>query len=108
MQDDETIYAILNDLNDQLRSVKDVHRWVELDIAFHRCLIESSGLSPLLAFNDLLAVFFVRFRESVKKAELKVGMESHQRLIDFLNRGRLAAACDELRVHIESHRQRIP
>jgi len=108
MREDDGIAEALNGVNEQLRSTRDLQRWVEHDIAFHRCLIESSGLSPLLAFNDLLAVFFVRFRESVKRAEWKQGIDSHQRLIDFLSHGKLAAACDELREHIESHRRRIP
>jgi DNA-binding FadR family transcriptional regulator len=107
MRQDAAVYAALKQLNDQLRRAKELARWVELDIAFHRLLVESSGLSPLLAFNDLLAVFFQRFRESVKKAEWKQGIESHQRLIDALRDQKLDAACDELRRHVESHSQRL-
>ena len=49
-------------------------------------------------------MFFQRFRESVKKAEWKVGMEAHRRIVNHLATGRVDAAADELRRHIDSHR----
>ena len=101
------IYGRLCGLNNQLRSATDLSTWIEHDIAFHRELLESSGLKPLGAFNDLLDLFFRRFRESVKKAEWEPGVESHQRLLDALRDGKLELACDELRQHIESHKGRV-
>ena len=80
---------------------------VRLNIQFHRTLLEASGLAPLVAFGDLLHVFFQRFRESVKKAEWKAGAESHQRIVDNLAKGDVAAATAELRKHIESHKGRL-
>ncbi len=107
MQRDPSTYESLQALNHKLRRARELSQWVALDIAFHRRLVESSGLSPLLAFNDLLAVFFQRFGESVKRAEWKTGVESHRRLIDALRDRKLDAACDELRQHVESHRYRM-
>jgi DNA-binding GntR family transcriptional regulator len=107
MQQDSGIYESLNEINEGLRRARALRRWVELDIAFHRLLVESSGLSPLLTFSDLLATFFLQFRESVKKAEWKAGIESHQRIIDALQVGKLGGARDELQRHIESHRDRL-
>lgn len=107
MQRDASIYESLQTIVDDLRRARNLQVWLELDIAFHRRLVESSGLTPLLAFNDLLAVFFQKFRESVKKAGRKEGVDSRQRLVDALRDGRLADACDELRQHIEGHRQRL-
>ena len=107
MRRDPSVYQGLQELNDRLRRARELSQWVELDIAFHRRLVESSGLSPLLAFNDLLSVFFQRFRESVKKAEWRTGIESHQRLLDALRDRKLATACNELRRHVESHRRRM-
>jgi GntR family transcriptional regulator, transcriptional repressor for pyruvate dehydrogenase complex len=107
MQKDPTIYEGLAQLVKELRRARDLARWVELDIAFHRRLVESSGLSPLLAFNDLLAVFFLRFRESVKRAERDQGIDGHQRLIDALQAGNLDLACQELEEHIRSHQRRM-
>jgi DNA-binding FadR family transcriptional regulator len=107
MRDDPAIYRQLNRLNDRLRKTRTLARWIATDIALHRFLVEASGLAPLVAFNDLLTVFFQRFRESVRQAELKQGIDSHQRLIDALRNGRLELAGDELRRHIESHKARM-
>ncbi len=101
------LYERLCDLNAQLRVTKKLEAWIALDIAFHRELLDASGLKPLVAFNDLLDLFFRRFRESVKKAEWAAGVEGHQRLIDALRDGELSLACDELREHIESHKNRV-
>ncbi len=101
------LYERLCDLNGQLRVTKKLEAWIELDITFHRELLDASGLKPLVAFNDLLDLFFRRFRESVKKAEWAAGVEGHQRLIDALRDGELSLACDELREHIESHKNRV-
>ncbi len=107
MKEDAQLYDNLNAINAELRQARSLVRWVELDIAFHRELICASGLSPLMAFTDVLSVFFKRFRESVKKAEWSVGIESHQRIIDALKIGRVREADQELRTHIESHRERL-
>ena len=106
MAEDDSIYDQLQSLVDQFRSARDLRTWIRLDIEFHRSLLEASGLDPLVAFGDLLHVFFQRFRESVKKAEWKEGIKSHQRLIDSLRKGHLKVATNELRNHIESHRSR--
>jgi len=107
MQQAPGIYAALNQINDDLRHARALKCWVQLDIAFHRLLVESSRLSPLLTFSDLLAAFFQQFRESVKKAEWKVGIESHQRIIDALRAERLNDAREELQRHIEYHGERL-
>ena len=104
---DPSIADALDGINRNLRKAREVQEWVDLDMAFHRRLIAASGLLPLVAFNDLLSVFFQRFRESVKKARWKLGVDSHHRLVDQLESGRLSAAQSELRKHIESHRARI-
>lgn len=107
MKHDHSLTKRLNDINRQLRGAKTLSQWVELDIAFHRELVCASGLPPLLAFADVLAVFFQRFRESVKKAEWSRGIESHQRIIDALAEGRVPQADRDLRQHIESHVARL-
>jgi DNA-binding GntR family transcriptional regulator len=107
MQHDPAIYERLAGIVAQLRRTRDLSRWVELDIAFHRQLVESSGLAPLLAFNDLLAVFFLRFRESVQLAEWQSGNDGHQQLIDALRAGNLSSACEIMERHIRSHQERM-
>lgn len=101
------VYDSLKEINDHLRNTRNLQQWIDLDVKFHRQLVQASGLSPLLAFNDLLSVFFHKFRESVQQAEWKEGVESHQRLIDALKQNRLDAANGELRLHILSHKGRI-
>ncbi len=107
MQRDDGIYRSLQEINDEMRRARTLADRVQRDIAFHRRLVEASGLSPLLTFSDLLATFFRSVRESVRKADWKAGIESHQRLIDALRAGRLAEARKQLQSHIESHRQRM-
>jgi GntR family transcriptional repressor for pyruvate dehydrogenase complex len=108
MKDDPAIEVRLRELVEQFRSARDLKTFIAIDIQFHRSLLEASGLQPLVAFGDLLHVFFQRFRESVKKAGWKEGVESHRRLVDHLTAGRLDAATAELRKHIESHKERLP
>jgi len=107
MAADPAIEPRLRQLVDQFRAARDLKTWIALDIQFHRSLLEASGLQPLVAFGDLLHVFFQRFRESVKRAEWKQGIESHQQIVDHLAAHRVDAAVAELRAHIESHQERI-
>jgi len=107
MARDKTIERRLRVMVEEFRAASDLKTWVELDIQFHRSLLEASGLKPMVAFGDLLRVFFHCFRESVKKAEWKSGVDSHKRLVDFLAAGDVTGATAELRTHIESHKERI-
>ncbi len=107
MAADSAIEQRLRVLVKRFRAARDLNTWIELDIQFHRTLLEASGLQLLVAFGDLLHVFFQRFRESVKKAEWQAGIESHRCLIDLLAAGDVSGATAELRKHIESHRERI-
>ena len=107
MADDRSLHERLDAINAELRQTRDLFLFIERDITLHRLLVESSGLAPLVAFNDLLQVFFYRFRESVKKAEWRAGIASHQRIIDDLAAGKVEAASLELRRHIESHKKRL-
>jgi GntR family transcriptional regulator, transcriptional repressor for pyruvate dehydrogenase complex len=108
MAEDPSILEQLHGLVDKFRTARDLKTWIDLDIRFHRTLLEASGLEPIVAFGDLLHVFFQRFRESVKKAEWKIGIESHEKIVNCLAAGKVAEADEELRIHIESHRQRLP
>ena len=107
MAEDDTIRESLQSIVDRSGSAKRLQDWIDLDIQFHRALIEASGLAPLVAFSNLLQVFFQQFRDSIKKAEWRDGITSHQRLIDALAGGRLSRAENELRGHIESHLARV-
>jgi GntR family transcriptional regulator, transcriptional repressor for pyruvate dehydrogenase complex len=107
MADDPSIETHLRHLVEQFRTARDLKSCIALDIQFHHSLVEASGLLPLVAFNELLVVFFQRFREAIRKVELKVGIEHHLRLVDQLAAGRVDAASAELREHIESNKERL-
>ncbi len=107
MAGDPTIEEGFRELILRFRSTRDLQTWIGLDIEFHRSLLEASGLQPIVAFGDLLHVFFRRFRDSVKQGGWKQGIESHARLVDFLAAGNVAKATIELRNHIESHKERM-
>jgi GntR family transcriptional repressor for pyruvate dehydrogenase complex len=106
MRHDRSIYEDLSAIVAQFDKAKTLSAWIELDVAFHRRLLEASGLAPLVAFNDLLQIFFARFRESVKRAEWKLAIKSHQRIVELLARGKVRLASDAMQSHIESHRDR--
>lgn len=107
MIENSALHAALQSIIDASRETRDLQEWIELDIQFHRALLDASGLSPIVAFGDLMQIFFRRFRESVKKAEWKTGIDGHQRIIDSLRDQEVASATAELRRHIESHKGRI-
>lgn len=107
MKEDKLIEKRLRALVERFRSARDVKTWIAVDIEFHQSLLEASGLEPLVAFGDLLRIFFQRFRESVKKAEWKASIDSHLRIVDLLKEGDIPTATKELRRHIESHKERI-
>ena len=67
MADDPAVYESLREQVERSRGTRDLQTWIDLDIAFHRMLLDASGLAPLVAFNDLLQIFFQRFRESVRR-----------------------------------------
>ncbi|MCA9425773.1 MAG: FadR family transcriptional regulator [Candidatus Omnitrophica bacterium] len=106
MAENASIYDRLHEINDKLHRARSLEKRIEADIAFHHTLLESSGLEPLVAFNDLLQIFFDRFRRSVASGDWKMGVEGHQRMIDSLKNGKLEAAVDELRRHLEYHKKR--
>ncbi len=107
MADDPALYDSLKSIVDRLSAAREFEVQIEIDIEFHRSLMQASGLAPLVAFDDLLQVFFRRFRDSVKKAEWKAGIESHRRIVEDLRDQNVERATAELKAHIESHRQRI-
>lgn len=108
MADDPAIEAHLRNLAEQFGGARDLKALIAIDIQFHHSLIDASGLQPLVAFGDLLAVFFQRFREAIGKGDFrKVGVENHLRLVDHLAAGRVAAASAELRKQIEDNGKRM-
>ncbi|MEM7316527.1 MAG: FCD domain-containing protein, partial [Planctomycetota bacterium] len=105
---DPSIYEELNEINDVLRGTQSIPEWIDNDIRFHRRLAEATGLDAIVAFHDLLQVFFQRFRENFPIVGWDESVESHQQIIDHLRDGNPDAAAEVLTRHISAHRDRIP
>ena len=103
MAADPEIYERLNRYNDQLRHKHAPSHYVTLDAGFHQLLVESSGLTPLAAFSELLQVFFERFCKSVKNNR-QGAADTHQEIIDGIRDGHISEMVELLRRHVEDHR----
>jgi len=107
MKRDKSIYAHLHELNDQLRRAHGSREWIRGETRFHCALVAASGLRGLSAFNDLLQVFFQRFRKDFPPPQWGLAVDSHQQIIDGLRDGNHDLARILLIEHIESLRDRI-
>jgi GntR family transcriptional regulator, transcriptional repressor for pyruvate dehydrogenase complex len=96
-------------ISEELTNEEDSDKYLEEDMAFHRALVEASGIEPLVAFNDLLQVFFTRFRQSVETARrMKAySVENHRNILDALCYRKLALAQELLRQHLEYHKDAL-
>ncbi len=104
LQEDPRLRERLDELMDRIDEATGPDDFIEGDIVFHRALVASSGIEPLVAFADLLHVFFREFRQSVVQAEWRLGNQSHRRLVDDLAAGHLDAARTELGKHLEHYK----
>jgi GntR family transcriptional regulator, transcriptional repressor for pyruvate dehydrogenase complex len=101
MAEDNTLYERLSEMTAALGRTHDTEQRIDGDIAFHRELLQAGGVGPLVAFNDLLQIFFNCFRQRVLNAEWDKGIEQHQRLIDALRAADLEAARRTMCEHLE-------
>lgn len=95
-------------LTDELAAADDVDVAMQKDMAFHRALLEASGIEPLVAFGELLQVFFKRYREDFLAARpnWQKGVEQHRQIIAALRAGKPAEAETILRNHLEYNADR--
>jgi DNA-binding FadR family transcriptional regulator len=93
-----SLYDALDAINGRLETARDLAEGVELDRRFHQQLIAASGLTPFLAFGDLLAIFFRRFG---KHLDVEAAVRTHKFILDALKAGDVAEARREIRSHIE-------
>jgi len=101
------LYEDLRAKADLLEKTTDPGLMVKRDAAFHRALLEASGIEPLVVFNNLLEIFFERFRESLLLGRWKAGKLTHRKILDALRAGRCARAQEMLRTHISYHRKHL-
>jgi DNA-binding FadR family transcriptional regulator len=108
LSDDPELYGeLMAQVDRMVEACDDVDRFIEGDIAFHRALVKSSGIEPLVAFTDFLHTFFKSFRENVRVADRRLGNEVHRKLITALRERDLARAQEMLRQHIEPHARSV-
>jgi len=106
IQTDEKFYNQLLSLTQKLESETDPDKYIKDDLEFHNLLVKASGIEPLIAFNDLLQVFFERFRSSIINAhpDSEIGAGHHKDIIKSLKNGDLLEAEKQLRQHLEYHK----
>lgn len=106
MAADLSIYEKLRSAADHLDGVSDVDAFIKGDAAFHRALIEFSGIEPLVAFGDILNIFFMRFRREVASAKhgWATGVRAHRALLDMLRSGDLAESERMVEKHLEHYK----
>jgi len=101
MKKDADLYTRLRTLAESGPDVELANdQWIEHDIAFHRALVEASGLAPLASVCDLLQAFFHKFRTSM---DVRQGKEGHCQIVEALHRDDLNAAVALLRHHLKGY-----
>jgi GntR family transcriptional repressor for pyruvate dehydrogenase complex len=106
MAADPSIYEQLNAVNDKLRQATKKNEWLAGEVQFHCLLVSSSGVRALAAFNDLVQLFFRKFRADFSPTRWKDGVRGHQEIIDTLRAGDYQTATSLLISHISVHRNR--
>jgi DNA-binding FadR family transcriptional regulator len=80
---------------------------IESDMAFHRLLLEISGIGPLLAFDSLLQIFFKRFGSGSVVDNWELTSERHSSLIHLLRDGHVGEARQVLTDHLDGYFDRL-
>ena len=104
MQADPQLYAQLHGAAKRLQQLSDPVERIEGDVAFHRALLEASGIAPLVAFNDLLQIFFNRFRQAFLDGQWEIGAQMHVDIVDALRDGKLEVAQTTMLAHLEYYK----
>jgi DNA-binding FadR family transcriptional regulator len=105
MAEDPSLHGRLADAAAAVEAAADLDGRIAADAAFHRALLDASGVGPLLAFHDLLTIFFDRFRRSLARGDWEIGLRQHRQILDALTGGDLAVAGDVLTRHVDYHRK---
>jgi GntR family transcriptional regulator, transcriptional repressor for pyruvate dehydrogenase complex len=104
MAENPALYDQLAALTDRSKQGITLDERIASDIAFHRALLAASDLGPLVAFNDLLQVFFNRFRSDLGPNDPEGKTAGHMQVIDALRRGDVESASLDLRRHLEFYK----
>lgn len=107
MAKEPELHAQLTERAEQVRWAPNLAERIAADVAFHRALLDASGVQPLLAFHDLLTIFFERFRRTMAHGNWERGCKQHQEILDALRDGDLETAQDVLARHLSFYRKQI-
>jgi GntR family transcriptional repressor for pyruvate dehydrogenase complex len=108
MAEDGALFGKLRAIIEAARHSTDVERRVQSDIEFHRTLVEISGIGPLVAFNELLQIFFTRLRNpDPPRTQWNKTVKQHTRLIEYLRGGDLEGARRTLHAHFSEYPSRL-
>jgi DNA-binding FadR family transcriptional regulator len=66
---DPALFKKLDQISEELAESETVEEFIRHDVAFHKALLEASKIEPLIAFNEILQIFFKRFRDDISKAQ---------------------------------------
>jgi GntR family transcriptional repressor for pyruvate dehydrogenase complex len=98
---DPALFEEIDRINEELKSAKTVEEFIRGDLSFHKALLEASKIEPLIAFNEILQIFFKRFREEVSHGQWQEGIKQHSQIVRALKEKDLETAEKLLRKHFE-------
>ena len=107
VQDEPDICTKLDEINRKYKEAESNEERFQYDLEFHRQLLAASGIDALVAFHDLIQIFFQRLRASLEKTNFERAADAHGRIVDAVQRNAVNEATELLRVHIEFHKGRI-
>jgi DNA-binding FadR family transcriptional regulator len=108
MAADRQAFGRLAEIVEASRGLADPHVRLEADIGFHRALIEASGIGPLVAFNELLQIFFSRMRDPDPPAsQWDKTVTQHEELLACLGAGDLEGARGMLLRHFDEYAEHL-
>jgi DNA-binding FadR family transcriptional regulator len=96
----------LYELVDEGRTAATGEQRVANDIAFHRTMLDTSGIGPLLVFDDLLQIFFNRFEAHVSEENWQLTLTHHATLVQLLHGGDTASAQALIAEHLAGYESR--
>jgi GntR family transcriptional repressor for pyruvate dehydrogenase complex len=89
---DAALFQKLNHICDEILAAKTEEDFVRWDAAFHQSLLEASGIEPLIAFHEVLQIFFTRLCEDVSQSRWQEVKALYGKIIRALREKNLATA----------------
>jgi len=100
VQGDDALYGNLIALAEATFKDQGPREFVDADIEFHKGLVATSGVEPLLAFTDILHAFFRRFHEHIVENRQQPEIGHHREVVEMLRKGDYKGAENVLNEHL--------